>query len=89
MLNHFSEKVIEKKIQPFWKAGITSSHGRPIFSNVAKKCGLKVKDIDIESDLWKKVLELHMRADSLVNGDRIVKLIESSDHHFVAGVVKE
>lgn len=86
MMKALIETEIEAKIEPFWKAGITSSHGRPIFSKQAKECGLKIVDVDIESELWRKVLELHMRADTVVNTPNYSKLIESSEHHFVAGV---
>jgi hypothetical protein len=76
---------IQRRIRPFTNAGLTASHGRPILAAQARECGLIIKDIEIESDLWKKVLEFHMRADRAVSTD-CGKLIESPEHNFLVQI---
>ena len=88
MLSRFSEKQIKKKISPFLDPAITKAHGRPIYHDVALKCGLNVKLHDIHTDLWKQVWELYMRCNYVVSNAqlRLAKLVESLDDYYVASV---
>lgn len=88
MLSNLSEQKIEKKIAPFLDPAITKAHGRPIYHDVAKKCGLNVKLESIHTDLWKQVWELYMRCNYVVSnaGLRVAKLVESLDDYYVASV---
>lgn len=81
MLKGKSKTEILRKIRPFTDAGITGSHGRPIFIDTARACDLKVEEIDINSTLWTLIMELHVRAEMAVSRD-YCKLIESVDHQF-------
>ena len=46
MMRAMSEKTIETRIQPFLDPQRTLSHGRPIFRDDARKCGLRVIDAE-------------------------------------------
>ena len=76
-----SEKKILDSIKPFIDAGLTSSHGRPIFIDTAKECGLSVEPIDTGGELWPLLMEFHIRADLHVSQDAC-KLVEAQGHRF-------
>ena len=86
MLSNFSERKIKNKIAPFLDPTITKAHGRPIYHDVAKKCGLKIKLHDIHGDLWKLVWELYMRCNHVVSSPqlRIAKIVEGADDNYFA-----
>jgi len=88
MLSKLSESEIKRKIKPFLNPAITKAHGRPIYHDVAEKCGLNVKLHDIKSDFWKQVWELYVRCNYVVSnaGLRIGKLVESLEEYYVAPV---
>jgi hypothetical protein len=86
MLSKLTENEIRKKITPFLDPKITKAHGRPIYHDVAEKCGLNVKVHDISGDLWQLVWELYMRCNNVVSYPqlRTSKLIECADDHYFA-----
>jgi hypothetical protein len=88
MLSRFTEGQIKKKIAPFLDPSITKAHGRPIYHDVAEKCGLNVKLYDIHSDIWKLVWELYMRCNYVVQNMqlRIAKMVENVDDYYVVNV---
>ena len=85
MMSKLSENEIKNRIKPFLSPLKTKSHGRPIFFDEAKKCGLKVDVIDIESNLWQLLWKLYLRTDYVLRKD-CAKIIESRNHQFNVGV---
>jgi hypothetical protein len=80
-MSDLTEDVIREKIKMFLTPEQTKTHGRPIFYDEAKKCGLNVelmKPLDIT---WKIIYELYIRANNFVS-TRASKLIESKDYSF-------
>jgi Serine dehydrogenase proteinase len=78
---------IKSKIKPLLDPRFTKVHGRPVYHDIAGKCGLKVKLYDLKSPLWRKVWELYVRVNtavSTINGAS--KIIESFEHHYAAPV---
>jgi len=88
MLSRLTESQIKRKIAPFLNPAITKAHGRPIYHDVAEKCGLNVKLYDIKSDFWKQVWELYMRCNYVVSNAnlRYAKMVETVEDYFVASV---
>jgi len=85
MMKRYSEKTIKIKIKPFLTPLKTKSHGRPIFIDEAKKCGLTIESIDINSELWCDIWELYIRSNYLMNID-CAKLIESKNDNYYASI---
>lgn len=81
-----SEAAIRAKIRPFLEPRHTISHGRPIYPDFAKQCGLNIDVIDAQSDLWKSIWSLYIRINHLVSSTTAAKVIESQTTHFVASV---
>jgi len=77
MMSRLSEDKIREKIEPFLIQAQTISHGRMISMNEAKKCGLKVQEIKLQSVLWHQLWELYVRA-SWVVLTRSLKILESN-----------
>jgi hypothetical protein len=78
MMSGTSEKQIEKSIQIFLAQERTRSHGRMINYEGAKKCGLNIEMIPLQSDVWNDLWELYVSADYVVS-NMSAKLIESRD----------
>ncbi len=87
MLRKMKENDIKKNIEKFLTPKETKDHGRPIYRDEAKTCGLEIEYIDIKSDLWQKMYELYIRTNLFVQ-DIAVKCIESKDQSFVAQISK-
>lgn len=81
MMSRFNEDTVGKKIAVFLNPGQTKSHGRPIFRNEAKKCGLKVVNAKVATRTWKMVHELYVRSYHFTNSHAI-KSVESSGDCF-------
>jgi ATP-dependent protease ClpP protease subunit len=75
---------IKTRIKPFLDPRFTKSHGRPIYHDVAKDCGLDVQVEDLKSPLWVKIWELYVRLNTAVSTNAS-KIIESCDDHYEAG----
>jgi ClpP class serine protease len=86
VLSKLTERQIKAKIQAFLDPKITKAHGRPIYHDVAKDCGLNVKLHDIHSNLWRIVWELYVRCNHVTTSKNlaIAKLVETIDDHYVA-----
>ncbi|MCX6152158.1 MAG: hypothetical protein NTX22_16650 [Ignavibacteriales bacterium] len=85
MMSKEGVRDIRKKIKPFLSPLETKSHGRPIFFKQAIDCGLKVSEIELDSEQWHKIWELYLRTDHLLNRD-IAKVIESKNDHFYSNI---
>jgi ATP-dependent protease ClpP protease subunit len=85
MLSRFSIPDIKVKIKPFLDPKYTLVHGRPIYRDVVKKCGLTVEEFDIKSEIWQRVWELYIRLDHVVSSPSSAKIIESfKDSYFAS-----
>ena len=82
MFASMKKSDVEKKIQVFLDptAG-TLAHGRPIYYDEAKSCGLNIEEIDVKSPLWGLLYELYVRTDRFVSRD-MVKAVESKKEAF-------
>ncbi len=78
-----SATQIRDKIKPFLLPKITKVHGRPIYHDLAKKCGLNIELHDIRSPLWQTIYNLYVRLSYVVT-HTAAKVIESSEHYWVA-----
>ena len=81
MMNNETEASIEKKLHVFLTPKSTKTHGRPIYQDMAKNCGLCINEISASSDLWRLVYELYIRTQQYVSGHGdAVKAVESREH---------
>jgi len=85
MLKQKSVTQIARLIRPFTDPLETKDHGRPVFCDNAKKCGLNVSIIENKSALWRKVWELYLRLNHLTETG-CSKVIETGDEHFFSSV---
>ena len=85
MMGNLTETTIKNKITDFLIHTRTASHGRMITMQEAKKCGLKIKEIKLRSELWNRLWELFIRADWAVSIPRGRKIIESAYSALSAG----
>jgi len=81
-----TDAQIRQKISVFLDPVVTKVHGRPVYHDVAKKCGLDIKVQDSHSSLWEAVWELYMRLDSLVRRHTSCKVVESANDLYTAPV---
>ena len=81
IFKRFSEKTIKNKIKPFLDPKVQKDHGRPIYHDVASRCGLNLELIDNTDDKWKLVWHLYTRLAHVVNTN-VAKIIESSDESY-------
>lgn len=77
MLSGVAVSRIKAAIKPLTDPNYTKDHGRPIYDNEAKKCGLKVETCEIAGEMWGAVWELYVRLNFFV-GAHVSKVIESS-----------
>ncbi len=85
MMKGITKDEIRKKIKVFLTPEETKSHGRSIFYEEAKKCGLKIELMDLKSQIWKLSYELFVRTYNFTN-TRVAKCIESKEHSFSANI---
>lgn len=88
MLKHSAVSEIEKRIKVFLTPEEKKSHGRAIYAQEAKACGLNVADISLKSDIWRLVYEIHLRASNFVNTNAAKCVETSSDSFSVAAPTK-
>ena len=74
---------IRKAIKVFLTPEMKKSHGRPIYSKEAAKCGLNIEEVDGKDDVSKLIYELYVRINWYVS-NKVVKSIESKDLAFAA-----
>ena len=72
---------MEKKLAIFLSPKAKKSHGRPIYHEEAIKCGLNIKLMDIRSEKWELITELHLRLDSYVM-KHAAKCVETFEQSF-------
>lgn len=84
MMVSFSESDIKQKIEPFLSPLQTKSHGRPIFIDEARNCGLSIDEISVHDESWKDIWELYLRSNYLLQGN-IIKIVESKTDNFYVG----
>ena len=88
IMKGMSETDIKNKIKIFLTPERTKTHGRPIYREEAVECGLKIEQKDVKDKFWQLVYELYIRTGNFVS-TRASKCIESMDHSFVAGIIKD
>jgi hypothetical protein len=88
MMKGKKEVDIKKDLEIFLNPAHTKTHGRPIFFNEAKKCGLNVDIIDVKSNLWKNIYELYIRTNDFVSKNAS-KTIENKVTAFHASIPKQ
>jgi hypothetical protein len=71
MMSGQSDADIEAKIQIFLEASQTRDHGRPIYSEMAKKCGLTIDELDLTSTAWNHIYELYVRTERICTFRRL------------------
>jgi len=83
ILKGLSIAQIKSKIKPLTDPRKTKDHGRSIFHDDAKRCGLRVKAIDNMDDMWRIVWELYIRLNYITTNSAF-KVIESCEESYVA-----
>lgn len=86
MLSNLTPSQIRKKMQHFLTPEEVKVHGRPIYAQEAKNCGLNVDMIDLRSKRWALIRELYIRLNNYVSIDDISKCIECENYSFRAQV---
>ena len=81
MMAGTDEKAILKKIKTFLTPERTKAHGRPIYPDEAKECGLAVDKTDPRASHWECVYNLYIRTNHFVQTVSS-KCIESEDHAY-------
>ena len=84
MLRGDDDKAVSSKISEFLDPSRTSVHGRPIYPDTAKECGLNISIIDLMADLWKHIWSLYVRL-NYITSNSLVKIVESADSSYVVG----
>jgi len=84
MMKKKTKQFIKKKIKIFLDPEVGPKvHGRAIYREEARKCGLNIRDVNYNSDLWKFIYELCIRTDTFVS-TQVSKCIESAQYNFAA-----
>ena len=83
MMEGSTEADIRGRIKPLLDPAHSKSHGRPIYSEVATQCGLRVEVQDLRGNAWSAIWELYVRLDYLVSSIAC-KVVESGDDSYVA-----
>ena len=81
MMKGLSKENIKKKIKIFLTPERTKTHGRPIYRDEAKQCGLNIESRDVKEKIWELVYELYIRTENFVSG-KASKTIESKNNGF-------
>ena len=84
MLRKKSTAQIRKLIRPFTDPKTMKDHGRPVFFEMSKKCGLNVQLVDNKSVMWRSVWELYLRLNHLTFTSAS-KVIETVDESYYSG----
>ncbi len=89
MLSNLSEKDVVKRIKIFLTPEEVKTHGRPIYTQDALNCGLKVEIKDLKKEFWRIVYKLYVRLNNFVSTNNVGKCIESKNYSFRARVKRE
>jgi ClpP class serine protease len=84
MMRHYTREQIRSKISVFLSPEKVKVHGRPIYYEEVKDCGLNASLVDARSALWSNVSDLYFRLNDLVSNDNVAKCVESLDYSFIA-----
>lgn len=84
-LKGLTPRRIKNKIKAFLDPKYTKVHGRPIYHDVATKCGLNIKLYDIKDPIWQLVWKLYIRLDYVVSHDA-AKVVESSQDSYSVSI---
>jgi hypothetical protein len=79
MMSAREEKAIEEAIAVFLVQKEAMSHGRMINMKEAQNCGLNVKEIELQSDLWNWLWEVFIRGNWVVSNRATRKILESAN----------
>jgi hypothetical protein len=85
MMKGTAKKTILKNIKMFLTPEQTKTHGRPIYRDEAKNCGLNIDAAEADSDSWSNVYDLYIRTNNLVQTNAS-KCIESATHSYSTGL---
>ena len=81
ILKKLTVNQIKSKIKALVDPNKTINHGRPLFHDAVKKCGLNVRLEKNDSQLWNDVWNLYLRLNNLTNSTA-AKVIESADKSY-------
>ncbi len=88
MMRGQSTDEIKAKIKVFLTPEKTKSHGRSIFYEEAKNCGLNIELMDLKSKLWQHSYELFVRTENFTNS-KVSKCLECKEHSFAASIEQQ
>lgn len=83
MLQGSTDRQIKVKIKPFLDPRYTKVHGRPIYHDIAKACGLNVQLYGNYDASWQTVSQLYVKLNYFVSNNAS-KTIESVEDSYVA-----
>ena len=83
MMRNDDEDSISEKIKEFLDPTRTGVHGRPIYPDAAKECGLNISMQDLRSELWRNIWELYVRLNH-VTSKMFGKIVESEQNSYFA-----
>ena len=83
MMSDHEEDVISTKIEQFLDPARTGVHGRPIYPDDARQCGLNITLQDLRNELWENIWDLYVRLNH-VTMNNFGKVVESADSSYVA-----
>lgn len=86
VLSGSTPREIKSKIKPFLDPKYTKVHGRPIYHDLAKKCGLTIDLYELGSPVWQVVWQLYVRLNHVVSSHdfHIAKVVESAEDSYTA-----
>lgn len=84
IMSTLRDAQIKRKIKPFLNPSYTKVHGRPIYPDVAKECGLSVTEYALDSPIWQDIWHLYIRCNYLVSAMSAVhvKILETTDESY-------
>lgn len=82
MMSGLAEKTIKNKIGPFLEPRTKKVHGRAIYAEEAKKCGLSVEEWSVHEPRWAILHELYLRTESVVKMNAL-KVLETSQDSWI------
>lgn len=88
MCKALSNKQIKSKIGPFLNPKYTKAHGRPIYYDVARTCGLDVELYENGDPTWAVIWELYVRLNHFVS-TVVSKAIETAEESWTARHIEE
>ncbi len=81
MMRDLSPEKIREKVSLFLRQKGKGVHGRMITRPECQDCGLKIKELDLDSPKWDCIWELYVRTDHVLKAARegVRKVIESAE----------